>query len=86
MILNVDKTKLYPILEAEKSFKFNIEGVGRKISSGDQRKIIDSFSVFPFTPKIDLINPEVVFKIIEIVDDDNMIYYGREVASNRVNL
>jgi hypothetical protein len=31
MIDNVDKTKLFPILEAGKKFRFNVEAVGRKI-------------------------------------------------------
>ena len=32
LLENVDKEKLLPLLESGKSFKFNIEGVGRKIS------------------------------------------------------
>jgi hypothetical protein len=31
LLENVDKTKLFPLLESGKSFKFNIEGIGRKI-------------------------------------------------------
>ena len=32
LLENVDKTKLFPLLESGKSFKFNIEGIGRKVS------------------------------------------------------
>ena len=32
LLQNVDKDKLYPLLESGKTFKFNIEGVGRKVS------------------------------------------------------
>ena len=54
MILNVNKEKLYPILESQKSFRFNIEGIGKKIDHAQQNKIIDSFEVFPFEPNINL--------------------------------
>ena len=80
---NVDKEKLYPLLESGKSFKFNIEGIGRKIGVKEQVQIIESFGRFPFKPKIDLKNPEMIFKIIEI-QEDKVIYFGLEVASNRV--
>jgi hypothetical protein len=66
---NVDKEKLFPILEAEKRFKFNIEAVGRKMQPAEVKQIIDSFEVFPFKPKIDLKNPEITFEIIEIADE-----------------
>ena len=39
------------------------------------------FGVFPFQPNINLKNPEMVFKIVE---NDKIIYFGREVVSNRV--
>jgi len=51
---NVDKEKLFPLLASGKSFKFNIEGVGRKVSVKEQMQIIDSFSRFPFKPNINL--------------------------------
>jgi tRNA (guanine10-N2)-methyltransferase len=79
---NVDKSKLYPILEAQKSFRFNIEGVGKKISQAEQKALIDGFEVFPFKPKIDLNNPEVVFTVLDIADD-NKVYFGREVAAHK---
>jgi tRNA G10 N-methylase Trm11 len=65
LLENVDREKLLPLLESGKSFKFNIEGVGRKISVAEQMKIIDSFAIFPFKQNINLKNPEMIFKIIE---------------------
>jgi hypothetical protein len=65
LLENVDKEKLIPLLESGKSFKFNIEGVGRKISVTEQMKIIDSFAIFPFKQNINLKNPDLIFKIIE---------------------
>lgn len=54
---NVDKSRLLPILEEGKTFRFNIEAVGRKIQPKEQVKIIESFGIFPFTKNIDLKNP-----------------------------
>lgn len=83
LLQNVNKDKLYPILESGKSFKFNIEGIGRKISQSEQVQIIESFGIFPFSKNVNLKNPEIIFKIIEN-QEDHMIYFGTEVASNRV--
>jgi tRNA (guanine10-N2)-methyltransferase len=83
LLENVDKEKLFPLLESGKSFKFNIEGIGRKISVSEQLKIIESFSIFPFKQNINLKNPEMIFKIIEN-QDDHVIYFGIEMAKNRV--
>ena len=80
---NVDQSKLLPLLESGKSFKFNIEGIGRKISTKEQISIIESFGRFPFKPNVDLKNPEMIFKVLEN-DADHTIYFGLEVASNRV--
>lgn len=70
-------------MESGKSFKFNIEGIGRKISHKEQVEIIESFGIFPFSKNVDLKNPEIIFKIIEN-SEDHVIYFGTEVASNRV--
>ena len=75
LLENVDKDKLLPLLESGKSFKFNIEGVGRKISVSEQMKIIDSFAIFPFKQNINLKNPDMIFKIIEN-QEDHVIYFG----------
>lgn len=48
LLENVDKEKLYPILEEGKPFKFMIEGIGRKIPVKEQIEIIESFGIFPF--------------------------------------
>ena len=78
----MDKSKLYPLLESGKSLKFSIEGIGRKISNDEQIRIMESFGVFPFSGKVDLKNPDLVFRIVEN-NDDHSIYFGREVAQNR---
>lgn len=80
---NVDKEKLLPLLVDGKSFRFDIEGIGRKIASSEQRNIIESFGIFPFVPNVNLKNPEIIFKIIEN-DLDHTIYFGREIAQGRV--
>lgn len=84
MLTNVDKDKLFPILEAKLPFKFNLEAIGRKLSVSEQRKIIDSFAIFPFVPTVDLENPKVIFKILEVFDD-NTIYFGRQIATNTIS-
>jgi tRNA G10 N-methylase Trm11 len=83
LLQNVDKEKLFPILESGKRFKFNIEGIGRKISIKEQIEIIESFGIFPFSKNVDLKNPEIIFKVIENAVD-HVIYFGTEVTSNRV--
>lgn len=65
LLENVDKVKLYPLLESGKSFKFSIEGIGRKISQKEQVEIMESFGIFPFQKNIDLKNPQIVFRVIE---------------------
>ena len=83
LLANVDRSKLDPILSSGKSFKFNIEGIGRKVSHKEQVEIIESFGIFPFHDNVDLKNPEIVFKILEN-REDHIIYFGTEVASNRI--
>eukprot|EP00347_Sterkiella_histriomuscorum_P012467 403368464 len=83
LLENVDKEKLYPILELDKSFKFSIEGIGRKISHQEQIKIIESFRIFPFNKRIDIKNGEITYRVVEN-NEDHMIYFGREIASNRI--
>lgn len=83
LLLNVNRAKLDPILESGKSFRFSIEAVGRKVSYKEQVEIIESFGIFPFSKNVDLKNPQVVFKVVEN-REDHMIYFGTEVASNRV--
>jgi len=83
LLENVDKEKLIPLLESGKSFKFNIEGVGRKISVTEQMKIIDSFAIFPFKQNINLKNTDLIFKIIEN-KEDHIIYFGLEMAKPRI--
>lgn len=83
LLVNVNKEKLYPLLESGKSLRFSIEAVGRKISTKEQVEIIESFGIFPFQKNINLKNPEMTFKIIEN-QEDHVIYFGLEIASNRV--
>jgi len=83
LLENVDKEKLYPLLESGKSFKFNIEGIGRKVSVKEQIEIIESFGRFPFKKNINLVNPDMIFKIIEN-QDDHVIYFGLQLVNNRV--
>lgn len=83
LLLNVNRAKLDPILESGKSFRFSIEAVGRKVSYKEQVEIIESFGIFPFSKNVDLKNPQVVFKVVEN-REDHVIYFGTEVASNRV--
>lgn len=45
-------------------------------------KIIESFGIFPFNKKIDIKNGEITYKVVEN-NEDHMIYFGRQVASNR---
>jgi len=82
LISNVAKDRLLPVIAEDKTFKFTIEGIGRKISHSEQIKIIESFKAFPFGKRVDIKNPEVTFKVLEN-NEDHMIYFGREVASNR---
>ena len=56
--------------------------MGRKIPLSEQREIIESFKIYPFSRKVDLKTPQVVFRIIEN-KEDHLIYFGREVATSR---
>lgn len=40
--------------------------------------------MYPFKPNIDLENPEIIFKVLDIADS-SVVYYGREVASHKIN-
>ena len=44
--------------------------------------IINSFKVYNFGDKVDVKNSQVKYRVIEN-NEDNMIYFGREVASSR---
>ena len=83
LLENVDTEKLIPLLESGKSFKFNIEGIGRKVGLKEQIEIIESFGRFPFKPNINLVNPDMIFKIIEN-QTDHVIYFGLQLVDNRV--
>ena len=67
----------------QKRFKFNIEGIGRKISIPEQLKMIESFKGFAFRDEdVSLDDPQVIFKIIECVEN-GMIYFGILAAADR---
>lgn len=46
-------------------------------------EIIEGFANLPYTPVVDLINPEVILKIID-VDSEKIIYFGILVAAGRL--
>ena len=79
----MNKERLLPVIALDKTFKFSIEGVGRKIQQAEQIKIIESFGIFPFSKKIDIKHGEITYRVLEN-NEDHMIYFGREVASNRL--
>ena len=72
----VDESKLVPKVQLHEKFKYNIEGIGRKISIGEQIEIIESFKKYPFRDEdVDLDYPDIIFKVIEN-KEDSMAYMG----------
>lgn len=63
--------------------KFDVEALGKTLTTVQKVEIIEKFGYLPFDPKIDLKNPEIIFKVIENTKN-NLIYFGLEIASNRV--
>jgi tRNA G10 N-methylase Trm11 len=49
----------------------------------EQIEIIESFGRFPFKKNINLVNPDMIFKIIEN-QEDHVIYFGLQLVNNRV--
>ena len=74
--------KLYRDLQLQKSLKFDVEILGKTILTKEKVEIIEKFGFLPFNPKIDLKNPEMIFKVIQNTLDGKW-YFGKEIASNR---
>jgi tRNA G10 N-methylase Trm11 len=80
LIKNMDLPALQKSLDKKAKFRFDIEGVGTKVSRDTQTKIIESFAVLPFDKaNVDLSNYEVAYKIIENGPDQEL-YFGERVA------
>ena len=85
LIKQVDTQALKKALEEKKKFRFLFEGIGKKLSSETQKKVIEMFRDLPFDASlVDLTNYEQCFKIIENAADGE-IYFGERVASSRPN-
>ncbi|CDW74335.1 trna (guanine-n2)-methyltransferase homolog [Stylonychia lemnae] len=82
MLQNLKKDKLYALLEQRKPLKFDVEILGKTISTKEKVEIIERFGFLPFDPKIDLKNPEIIFKVLQNTKDDQW-YFGLQIASNR---
>ena len=83
LVDTVDESKLLPVVNKHQRFKYNIEGIGRKISVAEQIEIIESFKRFPFRDEdVDLDHPEIIYKVIEN-KEDSMAYMGLQIACHK---
>lgn len=81
LVKNVDVALLQSQISTTNKFKFLLEGIGIKITSSQQIDIIEQFKVFPFDQSlVDMVKYDDYYKIIHNKEDD-MIYFGKKVAS-----
>jgi hypothetical protein len=82
MIQNVNEEKLNYLLDQNLRFKFIVDGIGKKIDFKRQVEIIEMFRVFNFAKNVDLINPEIIYRVVYNKGDDT-IYFGRQVCYSK---